>query len=77
MQYTKESGKIIRKTAEASITSPLLDMRQIESLLAGWVCLQGGLYEGEWLDGNRNGIGIRTFSDGRMQVTGMAARKCE
>lgn len=30
--------------------------------------LQGGTYEGEWAAGERSGIGIRTFRDGRVSA---------
>ena len=30
--------------------------------------VQGGLYEGEWKDGNPDGVGMRTFRSGQMKV---------
>jgi hypothetical protein len=36
---------------------------------------KGGVYEGEWRGGRMDGVGVRTFASGRVQVGGWASSK--
>jgi hypothetical protein len=33
-----------------------------------FLCLQGGIYEGEWRGGRPEGVGVRTYASGKVQV---------